>query len=231
MIIGLVGFIGNGKGTVADLLVERHGYFKESFANSVKDACAAIFGWDRAMLEGDTPESRAWREQSDTWWSRKLGREFSPRLALQLMGTEAGRDVFHADIWVHTVLRRCEQAPYNNYVIADVRFPNEINAIVNSGGKIIRVRRGPDPEWYQTAFKQNTAHEDDLWMLQDSEELMEQKYPEVHFSEWAWIGSHYDAILDNNCSLDELKIRVDKLIDSVYNNRVEANEDINYETF
>lgn len=231
MIIGLVGFIGNGKGTVADLLVERHGFFKESFANSVKDACAAIFGWDRAMLEGDTPESRAWREQSDTWWSRKLGREFSPRLALQLMGTEAGRDVFHPNLWVHTVLRRCEQAPYNNYVIADVRFPNEINAIVNSGGKIIRVRRGPDPEWYQTAFTQNTTHEDDLWMLQDSEELMEQKYPEVHFSEWAWIGSHHDVVLDNNCSLDELKIRVDKIVDSVYNNHVEANEDINYETF
>ena len=51
MIIGLVGFIGSGKGTIADLLVERHGFFKESFANSVKDACSLIFGWDRAMLE------------------------------------------------------------------------------------------------------------------------------------------------------------------------------------
>ena len=51
MIIGLVGFIGAGKGTVADLLVERHDFTKESYANSVKDACATIFGWDRAMLE------------------------------------------------------------------------------------------------------------------------------------------------------------------------------------
>ena len=145
MIVGLVGQIGAGKGTVADLFVDRHDFFKESFANSVKDACAAVFGWDRAMLEGDTLESRAWREQSDAWWSEKLGREFSPRLALQLMGTEAGRDVFHPDLWVHTVMRRCE--PENNYVIADVRFPNEINAIVNSGGKVVRVRRGDDPSW------------------------------------------------------------------------------------
>ena len=215
MIVGLVGFIGAGKGTVADLLVERHNFFKESFANSLKDACSIIFGWDRAMLEGVTPESRAWREQSDEWWSKKLGREFSPRLALQLMGTEAGRDVFHKDIWVHTVMRRCEQAPWNNYVIADVRFPNEINAIKDSGGKIIRVRRGDDPEWYSLARECN---------IHNKHEIMRNAYPDVHFSEWAWIGAHYDVMMDNNCSLDELTVRVDKLIDSFYNNHVEANE-------
>jgi hypothetical protein len=222
MIVGLVGFIGAGKGTVADLLVERHNFFKESFANSVKDSCAAVFGWDRAMLEGDTPESRAWREQPDQWWSDKLGREFSPRLALQLMGTEAGRDVFHPDLWVHTVLRRCEQAPYNNYVIADVRFPNEINAIKDSGGVVIRVRRGDDPEWYTLARECNVYNKLDI---------MRNAYPEVHYSEWAWIGAHYDIVMDNNCSLDELKIRVDKIVDSLYNNHVEANEVLNYETF
>jgi hypothetical protein len=222
MIVGLVGFIGAGKGTVADLLVERHGFFKESYANSLKDACSIIFGWDREMLEGATPESRAWREQKDEWWSEKLGKEFSPRLALQLMGTEAGRDVFHPDLWVHTVMRRCEKAPWNNYVIADVRFPNEINAIVESGGKVIRVRRGEDPEWYALARECNTYNK---------QEIMRNAYPEVHFSEWAWIGAHYDIVMDNNCSLDELTVRVDKLVDSLYNNRVEANEVLNYETF
>ena len=222
MIVGLVGFIGAGKGTVADLLVERHNFFKESFANSVKDSCAAVFGWDRAMLEGDTPESRAWREQPDKWWSDKFGKEFSPRLALQLMGTEAGRDVFHPDLWVHTVLRRCEQAPYNNYVIADVRFPNEINAIKDSGGVVVRVRRGDDPEWYTLARECNVYNKLDI---------MRNAYPEVHYSEWAWIGAHYDIVMDNNCSLDELKMRVDKIVDSLYNNHVEANEVLNYETF
>ena len=222
MIVGLVGFIGAGKGTVADLLVERHNFVKESFANSVKDSCAAVFGWDRAMLEGDTPESRAWREQPDKWWSEKFGKEFSPRLALQLMGTEAGRGVFHPDLWVHTVLRRCEQAPYNNYVIADVRFPNEINAIKDSGGVVIRVRRGDDPEWYALARECNVYNKLDI---------MRNAYPEVHFSEWAWIGAHYDIVMDNNCSLDELKLRVDKIVGSLYNNDVEANEVINYETF
>ena len=221
MIVGLVGQIGAGKGTVADLFVDRHDFFKESFANSVKDACAAVFGWDRAMLEGDTLESRAWREQSDAWWSEKLGREFSPRLALQLMGTEAGRDVFHPDLWVHTVLRRCKPSQY--YVIADVRFPNEIKAIRDSGGRVIRVRRGPDPEWYDLARDCNLGV--------CKQEVMRNAYPEVHYSEWAWIGGDYDIVMDNNCALDELEIRVDKLVDSLYNNHVEANEVLNYETF
>jgi hypothetical protein len=223
MIVGLVGFIGAGKGTVADLLVERRNFFKESFANSLKDACSIVFGWDRQMLEGVTPESRAWREQDDPWWSEKLGKPFSPRLALQLMGTEAGRDVFHPDLWVHTVMRRCEQAPWNNYVIADVRFPNEIKAIKNSGGHVIRVRRGPNPEWYDLARECNLGYHD--------EEVMRMAYPDVHYSEWAWIGSDYDITMDNNCDLNELTTRVDKLVDSLYNNRVEQIEDVNYETF
>ena len=54
MIIGLVGFISSGKGTCADYLVREHGFVKESFANSVKDAVSVVFGWDRQLLEGDT---------------------------------------------------------------------------------------------------------------------------------------------------------------------------------
>ena len=52
MIIGLLGFAGSGKGTVADILVSK-GFKKESFADPVKDAVAAIFGWERSLLEGD----------------------------------------------------------------------------------------------------------------------------------------------------------------------------------
>ena len=136
MLIGFVGFIGGGKGSAADYLVAKHGYVKESFANSVKDSVAAIFGWDRGMLEGDTAESRAIREQPDAFWSEKLGRPFSPRMALQLMGTEAGRDVFHKDFWILSLENRIDIN--KNYVITDVRFPNEIDWIHKQGGKIGR---------------------------------------------------------------------------------------------
>lgn len=191
MILGLVGFIGSGKGTVADLLVERHGFVKESFANSVKDSVAAVFGWHRDWLEGDTPDSREWREQKDEWWSNALGREVTPRWALQLMGTEAGRDVFHPDLWVHTVFRRIDWHPEQHYVIADVRFPNEIKAIQARGGKCIRVQRGVEPN-----------------------------LENLHVSETAWLNTPLDAYLNNDCTLEVLTERVDQLVSSLYNSYV-----------
>lgn len=209
MIVGLVGFIGAGKGSVADILVERHDYIKESFANSVKDSVSAVFGWDRPLLEGDTAESRAWRETPDKWWSEKLGKTFSPRLALQLMGTEAGRDVFHEDLWVHTLMRRCENAPNKNYVIADVRFSNEIKAIQKAGGKVVRVRRGSEPIWWGEALSTNKNKDYNL---------MAQNYPEVHYSEWAWIGEEVDYTIQNDGTFDDLNSMVDLFIKSVYNN-------------
>lgn len=209
-LIGLVGFIGSGKGTFADVLVERHGFVKESFANGVKDATATVFGWDRKMLEGDTDISRIWREKPDAFWSKKFEKEFSPRLALQLMGTEAGRGVFHEDLWIHSLERRLQED--KDYVIADVRFPNEIKAIQEMGGKVVRIKRGPNPEWYYTALdfnmKASSVKPDDS----------------IHSSEWAWIGTALDAIVDNNCDLEQVPKNVDKMLHSLYNIHVEANE-------
>ena len=54
MIIGICGFIGSGKDTIADYLVNLHHFRRESFANTLKDAVAQVFGWDRTMLEGRT---------------------------------------------------------------------------------------------------------------------------------------------------------------------------------
>jgi len=52
MIIGICGFIGCGKDTVADHLTNEHGFRRESFAGTLKDAVSVVFGWDREMLEG-----------------------------------------------------------------------------------------------------------------------------------------------------------------------------------
>ena len=65
LIIGICGFQGSGKDTVADYLVNTHDFRRISFAGTLKDAVSAIFGWDRELLEGRTRESREWREQID----------------------------------------------------------------------------------------------------------------------------------------------------------------------
>jgi hypothetical protein len=211
MIIGVIGFIGSGKGTAADILVEKHGFVKLSFADAVKDATAAIFGWQRSLLEGDTDESRSFRETKDEWWSTKFGYDFSPRLALQLMGTEAGRDVFHKDVWVYALERKMEM--YKNVVIADVRFPNEIEWMQSKGGFAVRVCRGADPEWYDCAIlanKKAESHEQISRKLAAKDAMVDQY--KIHYSEWAWAGQIMDYQLDNNGSISMLEADIGHML-------------------
>jgi len=211
MIIGVIGFIGSGKGTVADILVEKQGFVKLSFADAVKDATAAIFGWQRSLLEGDTLESREFRETNDEWWSKRFGRDFSPRLALQLMGTEAGRNVFHKDVWVYALERKMEM--YKNVVIADVRFPNEIEWMRSKGGFAVRVVRGMDPAWYDTAIVANKKAEthEQISRKSAAEDAMVDQH-KIHYSEWAWIGQIMDYQLDNNGSISMLEADIGHML-------------------
>lgn len=211
MIVGLVGFAGSGKGTVGDILVSQYGFVQESFAKSLKDAASIIFGWERHLLEGDTKESREFRETVDQWWKERLGWSITPRLALQLLGTECGRQVFGNNIWVSSFMRRIENRNAK-VVVTDVRFANEIAAITSNGGKIVYVKRGIDPIWYDLAAECN---------IENTPELMQKQFPDIHPSEWSWIGRHHDIVFDNNCDFNEIPIRVASLVDSLYNNRVE----------
>lgn len=202
MIVGLLGFIGSGKGTVASILVEKYNFRQDSFASSLKDACSAMFDWPRAMLEGDTTESREWREIVDPWWSEKLGiPNFSPRYALQIMGTDVLRNHFHQDLWFITVQNRIRKNPDQHVVISDVRFPNEIKFIQEQGGVLAKINRGPTPVWYETALLANKGNS-------LAKEAMTKTYSSAHFSEWAWVGSKIDLEVDNNGSLDTLTDQV-----------------------
>ena len=159
MIIGLLGLINSGKGTVAQQLVQEYDFRQDSFATSLKDACSVIFDWPRHMLEGDTKESREWREIVDPWWSEKLGMpNFSPRLALQVVGTDALRNHFCEDLWFLTLQNRIRKNPMQHVVISDVRFPNEIKFIQEQKGVLVRVNRGPLPVWYETAVMANKGN-------------------------------------------------------------------------
>lgn len=199
MLIGVVGFAGSGKGTIGDILTRDYQFVRLSFADALKDAVSVIFGWDRKMLEGDTKESREWREMVDPWWSDKFGYNVTPRLMLQKMGTEAGREVFHDEIWIHTVAKRMND--HEHVVIPDVRFANEIDFIRKSGGFIVQVNRGKNPKWYDVALQANKEKNTDLMV----------NYP-IHHSEWAWVGHHRDYQIDNNGSIVMLESDVKHML-------------------
>ena len=194
MIIGICGLIGAGKDTVADYLVNIHQFRRESFANSLKDAVSHVFGWERELLEGRTKQSREWREQPDPWWTTRLGQPVTPRWVLQYWGTEVCRKGFHDDIWIASLENKIRNSR-DNIVISDCRFPNEIKAIKAAGGVVIRVTRGPEPVWYELAESVNKGHtRNTTWRLSKNE--LEKH--NVHASETAWIGTEFDAIIDNN---------------------------------
>ena len=210
MIIGIVGFQGAGKDTIADYLQNIHQFRRESFAHALKDAVAQVFGWDRELLEGRTKESRAWREQVDAWWADRLGMSnLTPRYVLQVWGTEVARRSFHDDIWIAALENKLRKTT-DDVVISDCRFPNEIKSIRNAGGIVIRVVRGPEPEWYALAEKVNRGPTRNTeWAL--SKARLE-AYG-IHASETAWVGTRFDAVIDNNADgLDNLYRQIKDLV-------------------
>jgi hypothetical protein len=216
MIIGFVGFIGSGKDTAADYLVNFHGFRRDSFANTLKDAVACVFGWDRTLLEGRTKEAREWREQVDPWWAERLNMpNLTPRWVLQYWGTEVCRRAFHDDIWIASLENKLRNSK-DDIVISDCRFPNEIKSIKDAGGIVIRVVRGPEPDWYQDAVNMNSGNTNMNWMI--SKTKMEQLG--IHASETAWVGTKFDAVLDNNKTIDDLFAQVKDLV----SNHLVANE-------
>jgi len=205
MIIGVCGLIGSGKDTVADYLVNFHEFRRESFADSLKDSVAAVFGWDRTMLEGRTKESREWREQVDKWWADRLAMPtLTPRWVLQYWGTEVCRKTFHDDIWIASLENKLRQSK-DNIVISDCRFPNEIKTIKQAGGKMILVSRGDLPYWYETAIEANKG------MLTAQNEMNNLN---IHASEWAWIGQNFDHTVENDSTIDNLYKELQLIIGS-----------------
>jgi hypothetical protein len=209
MIVGFVGFIGSGKDTAADYLVNFHGYRRDSFANTLKDAVACVFGWDRTLLEGRTKEAREWREQVDAWWAERLNMpNLTPRLMLQLWGTEVCRTGFHDDIWIASLENKMRKTG-DNIVISDVRFPNEIKAIHNAGGMVVRIKRGDDPKWYDAAVSYNKGPDGNAtWSLSKSH-LDKLK---IHASETAWVGRDIDHTVYNDTTIDALFDQIKNLV-------------------
>jgi len=194
MIIGICGLIGSGKGTVSDHLVNTYGFEKISFADKLKDAVSELFGWDRQLLEGDSSDSREWREIEDPFWTSETGRIITPRLVLQEFGTDCMRNGFYDGIWVSMVKQKIINNPNTEFVIPDVRFRNEQNVIRELGGEVWQVKRGADPEWFS-----------------EYQQLgVEPK--EVHPSEWAWANTKFTHIVDNNDTIDKLRSQVKDLL-------------------
>jgi dephospho-CoA kinase len=124
MIIGLTGKAGSGKDTAAAHFVRNHAFYQTSVAEKLKAGLAAM-GFPE-------PADRAQKEELIPGYS------FSWRTAAQRLGTEFGRGL-DEEIWIKSLMQHLTKYPHCDYVISDVRFNNEADAIRAAGGVIIHL--------------------------------------------------------------------------------------------
>ncbi len=139
-ILGISGFARSGKDTAADFLVAEFGYVKVSWADKLREACAAldpIVGWTLVGGPVRYSEMVATLGYEGAKSDPQFGLEF--RRTLIRLGTEVGRNVFGQDFWVHLLMGSLD--PGQRYVIPDTRFPNEASAIKAARGQVIRIER------------------------------------------------------------------------------------------
>lgn len=203
-LVALVGFKGSGKNSAAEYLINEGNFAPLAFADALKDCLATTFCWCRSDLEGVTAASRAWREKVDPWWAKKLGiPHFTPRWAMTNFGTDVMRRFFHDDIWLLNVERRMTDiAEDRSVIITDVRYSNEIGFVQRLGGRLARIARGDDPEWWDVALIANKGENEQH--RRDAAHLLENHY-DIHSSEWAWVGHEFVHVIRNDGSLDDLR--------------------------
>jgi hypothetical protein len=173
MIIGFNGHAGAGKDTAAEILIRVYNFRRVAFADKLKIACKTVFSFTDSQLFG------ADKDVIDRYWG------MSPREILQRVGTECFRIGFDSDVWVKAALRDIE--PGRDYVITDVRFPNEAEAIKDRGGRVIRINR-------------DNARGAGM----------------VHASENALSGWEFDSTINNNGTIEDLNQAVIHAVFSPY---------------
>ena len=203
MIIGIVGFAGSGKDTLADRLCDKWNFKRFAFADSLKDAVSSIFGWPRHLLQGDTAESRSWREHQDDFWSEAFDKPITPRIILQIVGTEVMRNSLLDNIWIKSLQHKL-MASTVDCVITDVRFPNEIDFLKSMNAKIIEVKRF-EPAWVNEISSMHYS------MI---EAYMKADRATIHASEWQRFTidqkKYIDHVISNTGTKEEFFQKIDE---------------------
>ena len=136
-LIGLWGYARAGKDTVGGILVERFGFTRVAFADTLRMFALAVNPYVSGVTNGHGPRRLSWWVAEKGWEGAKEHPEV--RRLLQVIGTEAGRNIIGENVWVDAAFKSLD--PNGSYVFTDMRFPNEMQAIKDRGGKTWKIRR------------------------------------------------------------------------------------------
>lgn len=132
MIIGLSGFKGSGKDTVANLLVTEYGFTKVCFADALRELLLTINPTLVLQDQGSATYSDLATVVAEYGWEQAKRSIPEVRRLMQVTGTEGIRGLFGEDAWVKVVESKLRDGV--DYVIADCRFPNEARFIHRRSG-------------------------------------------------------------------------------------------------
>ena len=189
VLIGIVGKKRSGKDTVSDYLVKHHNFVKMAFADPIKQIAKIIFDFNDEQLYGDD------KELLDKKWGIK------PRDVLQKLGTEFGqydlinyfpelKSKINRNIWVEKLKSDYYKLPQNtNVIISDTRFKHEIDEIIKMGGIIIKINRN-----INNTISDNHISENEMEYIDHSK---------------------FNYLLENNSSLENLYLLIDRLCRSL----------------
>jgi len=170
MIIGVSGYSGSGKDTVGTIiqylkcsnpqssieqmcadyseyeywLDEQSGWEIRKFAGKLKDIASHLTGID---IEDFEDQEFKKTNLGPEWWTicDEGHQPMSVRDFLQKLGTDALRIGLHDNVWVNALMSDYvnddQTGELPNWIITDVRFPNEAQAIKDKGGIMIRIDR------------------------------------------------------------------------------------------
>jgi hypothetical protein len=158
MIIGISGYIGSGKDTIAGIIRDHDPRWEVvKFADKLKEVASIILGVPRSNFEDRDYKLSELPDEWNVWDKRPTNgghdvepfysndpvmRRMTVREFLQKLGTDAIRNGLHEDTWVNATMAGYDsKRTPPNWIITDVRFPNEFDAIKKRGGTMVRVFR------------------------------------------------------------------------------------------
>jgi len=166
-------------------------------------------------------------KNSTKWYIIKL----TPRLLLQLMGTECGRNIIHPNIWINALFAdykvfhepsmypNAKEPKVPNWIITDMRFPNEKKAIEDKDGITIRINRTFIPKTIKVPsyagqapknFKEVPFDKNNPLHLKWNIKTFDEK--EHHPSETALDNAEFDYVINNNGTIEELLKKVREIL-------------------
>lgn len=139
----------------------RHRYEKEyitktyNFADPLKKLCIDIFGLTHSQCYG-SDESK--NERVDCWRNYCPEGQMTARQVMQYVGTDVFRKM-QKNVWSDATIRLIEKESPDLALIADCRFPNEVDAVKNNGGIVIKLNR----DLYSSEHASEKALDEDIY--------------------------------------------------------------------